>query len=113
LKYKFNFDDSLDVVGVHGVSGLFGMLMIGLLATGTANEFGGNGLLMHGGSSLLIKQLIASISVAAFSFTATFILAKFIQGSVGFRSKSDDESVGLDQTYHAETAYDFSSISTR
>lgn len=113
LKYRFNYDDSLDVVGVHGVSGLLGMLMIGILATTTANELGGNGLFMHGGTQLLQKQMIASVAVALFSFFATFAIAKFIQSSIGFRSKVDDESTGLDQVYHAETAYDFSSISIR
>jgi ammonium transporter, Amt family len=108
LKYKFNYDDSLDVVGVHGVSGLFGMLAIGLFATTTVNAAGANHSL-----ALLEKQAIASIAVAAFSFFATLALAKFIQSSIGFRSKLEDESTGLDQTYHAETAYDFSSISIR
>ena len=108
LKYRFNYDDSLDVVGVHGVSGLFGMLAIGLFATTTVNAAGANQSL-----ALLEKQAIASIAVAAFSFFATLALAKFIQSSIGFRSKLEDESTGLDQTYHAETAYDFSSISIR
>jgi Amt family ammonium transporter len=113
LKYRFNYDDSLDVVGVHGVSGLFGMLMIGVLATTTANTAGGDGVLMRGGTELLQRQLIASAVVALFSFLATFALAKFIQGTIGFRSKPEDESTGLDQVYHAESAYDFSSISIR
>ena len=113
LKYRFNYDDSLDVVGVHGVSGLLGMLMIGLIATTTANEFGGDGIFMHGGSELLKRQTIASVVVALFSFFATFAIAKFIEKAIGFRSSSDDESTGLDQVYHAETAYDFSSISIR
>lgn len=108
LKYKFNYDDSLDVVGVHGVSGLFGMLAIGLFATTTVNAAGAN----HS-FTLLEKQALASLAVAAFSFFATFAIAKFIQSSIGFRSKPEDESTGLDQTYHAETAYDFSSISIR
>lgn len=113
LKYRFNYDDSLDVVGVHGVSGLFGLLMIGLIATTTANELGGNGLFMHGGLELLKRQSIASIAVALFSFITTLIIAKLIDKTIGFRSTSEDESTGLDQVYHAETAYDFSSISIR
>ena len=113
LKYRFNYDDSLDVVGVHGVSGLFGLIMIGLIATTTANEFGGDGLFMHGGTELLKRQLIAAIAVALFSFFMTLVIAKFIDKTIGFRSTSEDESTGLDQVYHAETAYDFSSISIR
>jgi len=113
MKYRFNYDDSLDVVGVHGVSGFFGMLAIGILGTTTANALGGNGLFMNGGTSLLHKQFIASVATALFSFAATYLIATFIQKTIGFRSKQDDESTGLDQTYHAETAYDFSSISIR
>lgn len=113
IKYRLNYDDSLDVVGVHGVSGLFGMLMIGVLATTTANAMGGDGFLMHGGVELLKRQFIASVVVALFSFLMTFAIAKFIEKTFGFRSKSDDEMTGLDQIYHAETAYDFSSISIR
>jgi len=87
--------------------------MIGVLATSTANALGGDGVLMRGGTELLQRQLIASVVVALFSFFATLALAKFIQSTIGFRSTSEDESTGLDQVYHAETAYDFSSISIR
>lgn len=113
LKYKFNYDDSLDVVGVHGVSGLFGMLAIGFVGTTTANALGGDGLFMKGGTALLEKQMIASVAVGIFSFAATYLIANFIQKTIGFRAKPDDESTGLDQVYHAESAYDFSSISIR
>jgi Amt family ammonium transporter len=113
LKYKFNYDDSLDVVGVHGVSGLFGMLAIGILGTTTANAMGADGLFMNGGTALLEKQMIASVAVGLFAFSATYLIASFIEKTIGFRSNPDDEATGLDQTYHAETAYDFSSISIR
>ncbi len=113
LKYKFNYDDSLDVVGVHGVSGLFGMLAIGILGTTTANAMGADGLFMNGGTALLEKQMIASVAVGLFAFTATYLIASFIEKTIGFRASPDDEATGLDQTYHAETAYDFSSISIR
>ena len=68
---------------------------------------------MHGGTELLKRQLIAAIAVALFSFFMTLVIAKFIEKTIGFRSTSEDESTGLDQVYHAETAYDFSSISIR
>ena len=113
MKYKLGYDDSLDVVGVHGVSGLLGMLAIGFLGTVTANASGANGFFAGGGFTLLSKQFIASISCGIFAFVVTFIIAKLIDSSLGFRAKSEDESNGLDQTYHAETAYDFSSISIR
>ena len=107
MKYKLGYDDSLDVVGVHGVSGLLGMLAIGFLGTVTANAAGANGFFAGGGFTLLSKQIIASITCGIFAFVMTFIIAKLIESIVGFRAKSEDESNGLDQTYHAETAYDF------
>ena len=113
MKYRLGYDDSLDVVGVHGVSGLLGMLAIGFLGTITANASGANGFLAGGGFALLSKQFIASISCGVFAFVLTYLIAKLIQGSIGFRAKVEEESNGLDQTYHAETAYDFSSISIR
>ena len=113
MKYKLGYDDSLDVVGVHGVSGLLGMLAIGFLGTVTANASGANGFFAGGGFALLSKQAVASITCGIFAFVMTFIIAKLIESLIGFRAKSEDESNGLDQTYHAETAYDFSSISIR
>ena len=78
-KYKFGYDDSLDVVGVHGVGGILGMLAIGLIATVTANEAGANGLFFHGGTTQLNRQLIAIVAVALFSFAATWLIATLIQ----------------------------------
>ena len=112
-KYKFNYDDSLDVVGVHGVGGIVGMLAIGLIGTKTVNELGGNGLLVSGSPSLLTKQVIAILATAAYSFTATFIIAKVIQKTIGFRVRRDVELEGLDTTTHAESAYDINPFTSR
>jgi Amt family ammonium transporter len=112
-KYKFGYDDSLDVVGVHGVGGILGMLAIGLLATVTANSAGANGLFFHGGSAQLDRQLIAVIIVAAFSFAATWLIATVISKTIGFRVYREDELTGLDTTYHAESAYDITGNSNR
>lgn len=112
-KYKFGYDDSLDVVGVHGVGGVLGMLAIGFLATLTANAAGANGLFFNGGATQLNRQVIAVIVVALFSFTATWIIATVIQKTIGFRSFRDDELNGLDTTYHAESAYDITGNSNR
>jgi Amt family ammonium transporter len=106
LKYRFNYDDSLDVVGVHGIGGLVGMISIGLIATTAVNAAGANGLLIHGSPSLLIKQLIAALAVAVFSFIATFVIATIISKTVGFRVTREVESEGLDTTIHAESAYE-------
>ena len=112
-KYKFNYDDSLDVVGVHGLGGFVGMIAIGLIATKSVNELGGDGLFISGSPSLLGKQVIAAITVALFSFVATYLIATIIQKTMGFRVHSDIELEGLDTTIHAESAYDISSFTTR
>jgi Amt family ammonium transporter len=112
-KYKLGYDDSLDVVGVHGVGGILGMIGIGLLATLTANSAGADGLFFNGGTTQLNRQLIGIIVVAAFSFTATWLIATIIQKTIGFRSFRDDELNGLDTTYHAESAYDITGNSNR
>jgi Amt family ammonium transporter len=112
-KYKFGYDDSLDVVGVHGVGGILGMLAIGLIATVTANEAGANGLFVHGGTTQLGRQVVALAVVALFSFAATWLIATVIQKTVGFRVYRDDELNGLDTTFHAESAYDITGNSNR
>ena len=112
-KYKFGYDDSLDVVGVHGVGGILGMIAIGLLATVTANEAGADGLFFSGGTIQLNRQQIAIVAVAAFSFIATWLIATVIQKTIGFRVYRDDELTGLDTTFHAESAYDITGNSNR
>jgi Amt family ammonium transporter len=112
-KYKFGYDDSLDVVGVHGVSGIVGMIGIGLFATATVNATGKEGLFINGSPDLLIKQLIAIVTVAAFSFCATWLIATVITRTIGFRVPREEELTGLDTTYHAESAYDITGNSNR
>jgi Amt family ammonium transporter len=106
LKYKLGFDDSLDVVGVHLVGGLFGSLAIGFLGTAAAPS-AVNGLFYGGGASQLGKQALANLVVGVYSFTVAFILGKVIDMTIGFRLPEDDEVTGVDQVEHAETAYDF------
>ncbi|MFM6842035.1 MAG: ammonium transporter [Candidatus Planktophila sp.] len=112
-KYKYGYDDSLDVVGVHGVGGILGMIAIGLLATLTANSAGANGLFFNGGTAQLDRQVFAVLVVAAFSFIATWFIATLISKTIGFRAFRDDELNGLDTTYHAESAYDITGNSNR
>jgi len=109
-KYRLGFDDSLDVVGVHGIGGLVGMISIGFVAALVANPAGANGLLYGGGFSLLGKQVIASVAMAVFAFVATWIIATVITKTMGFRADPDDEIAGLDTTQHAESAYDLAGV---
>ena len=81
LKYKFGYDDSLDVVGVHGVGGLVGMISIGLLATVSVNSAGADGLLYGGGAGLLGRQLIASGATLAYALIVTAVLAFIVEDS--------------------------------
>lgn len=106
LKYRFNYDDSLDVVGIHGVGGLVGMVGIGLLASKAANPAGGEGLFISGNPDLLFKQVIAATAVAAFSFIGTWLIATVISKTIGFRVSREKEMAGLDTVEHAESAYD-------
>ncbi len=111
LKYKFGYDDSLDVVGVHGVGGLVGMISIGFLATVSVNSAGANGLLYGGGAGLLGRQLIASAATIAYAFTVTAIIALIIEKTIGLRATPEHEYAGLDVSEHAESAYDFTGSS--
>ena len=113
LKYRFGFDDSLDVVGVHLVGGVTGTLLIGILGFdhGYATPGGlQRGLLYGGGFSLLEKQAVAVIAVAGYSFVMTYIIGTAITKLGGFRISTEAEVTGIDESEHAETAYSFSSV---
>jgi len=106
LKYRFGYDDSLDVVGVHLVGGLFGTLALGLFADATINPLVvDEGTFLGGGTALLVDQAIAAAAVIAFAFVATMIIGKLIDLTIGLRVSESDEQVGLDQSQHAESGY--------
>jgi Amt family ammonium transporter len=105
LKTKFGFDDSLDVIAVHLVGGLVGSLLLGLFADTAINGLGADGLFFGGGASLLGKQALASVATFAFSFVVTYVVAKILNATIGIRVSPENELVGLDQSQHAETAY--------
>jgi len=100
LKFKFGFDDSLDVIAVHLVGGITGSLLLGVFA----NEAVG-GLLSGAGASLLGKQFVAVGATLAYSGVMSFILAKIIDKTIGLRVPEEDEYTGLDLSQHAESAY--------
>jgi Amt family ammonium transporter len=105
LKTKFNFDDSLDVIAVHLVGGIMGALMLGLFADTSINSLGFDGVLFGGGSELLVNQGIAIVATFAFSFIITYVVSKVLDKTMGLRVSTEDELVGLDQSQHAEAAY--------
>ncbi len=98
LKFRFGYDDSLDVVGVHLVGGIFGSIVLGLFATD-------QGLFFGGGASLLGKQVVAVAVTLVYSGGITFVLAKLIDATIGLRITPDQENEGLDLSQHAEVAY--------
>jgi Amt family ammonium transporter len=112
LKYKFNFDDSLDVVGIHLVGGLWGSLSIGFFGSAAVNSIGLNGIVYGGGTDLLGKQAFGAFFVLGYSFIATLIIGFIIDKTIGFRVKTDAEVAGIDYDQHAETAYELTN-STR
>ncbi|MFE2430764.1 ammonium transporter [Streptomyces sp. NPDC059373] len=109
LKYKFGYDDSLDVVGVHMVGGIVGSLLIGFFATGGVGQTA-KGLFYGGGGAQLVKQLVGVSVVLFYSLIVSAILAKLIDLVIGFTVSEDDEVAGIDQVEHAETAYDFAGV---
>ena len=106
MKYRFGYDDSLDVVGVHLVGGLFGTLALGLFADSSINGLVTNeGLFLGGGADLLIDQAIAAAATIGFAFVATMIIGKVIDLTIGLRVSEADELTGLDLSQHAEAGY--------
>jgi ammonium transporter, Amt family len=111
LKYKFNYDDSLDVVGVHLVGGLWGCLSIGFFGSSAINSLGLDGIFYGGGATLLGKQAFGAFFVLTYSFIATLIIGFIINKTIGFRVKEDAEVAGIDYDQHAESAYELTSSS--
>jgi ammonium transporter, Amt family len=110
LKYKLGYDDSLDVVAIHGVGGLLGMLMIGLFATDAVNPAGRDGLLYGGGLAQLGRQAVAVVATIAFAFVLTYGIAWLVRVTVGFRVDREVEAGGVDEAEHAESAYEFTPL---
>lgn len=103
-KSRLGYDDALDVVGVHGVGGLWGALATGLFATTAVNSAGKNGL-FFGNPQLLGIQAMDALTTIAYSVVATFIILKFVDLVIGLRVSKEEEEQGLDLTQHSEIGY--------
>jgi Amt family ammonium transporter len=110
LKYKLNYDDSLDVVGVHLVGGVIGAVALGFVAAYPATDEQSAGLFYGGGFGQLGLQVLGPVAVGAYSFIVTYVIGKIIDKTMGFRIKEEDEVTGIDITTHAETGYDLGSV---
>ena len=102
LKFKLGYDDSLDVVGVHLVAGLWGTVGAGLLATST-------GLFYGGGIDQLVVQVLVALATLVISGVVTLIIALALKATLGWRVPEDVEIAGIDGSEHAESAYDINS----
>ncbi|HEY5649463.1 MAG TPA: ammonium transporter [Nitrospiria bacterium] len=99
LKERLGYDDSLDVVGIHGVGGILGILMTGLIAT-----IGVKGL-FFGGAGFFGAQIVMILSTMVFVFIGTYIILKLVDAMIGLRINPDEERQGLDLSQHGEQAY--------
>ena len=104
FKSKLGYDDSLDVVGVHGVGGTWGALATGLFASKAINDGGDNGL-FFGNPGQLWTQLVAVVATYVLAVVATYVILKIVDAVVGLRVTDEDEAAGLDLSQHSETAY--------
>ena len=109
LKFRFGFDDSLDVVGVHLVGGITGTLLIGLLASASAPA-GVDGLFYGGGVDQLWRQAVAAGAVLIYSFTIAGLIGLALHKTMGFRVEKEAEVTGIDIEEHAESGYDLGSF---
>ena len=105
LKPKLGYDDSLDVVGVHGVGGTWGALATGLFASKTINPAGNNGL-FYGNPAQLWIQFESVIVTIVFAMIVTAIILSILKATMGLRVADEEERMGLDLTQHNERAYE-------
>jgi Amt family ammonium transporter len=104
LKARFGYDDSLDVVGIHGVGGVWGALATGLFASQAINPAGFNGL-FYGNPGQLWIQFVSVVATCAFSFVVSYVLLKIVNVIVPIRVTEEEEEAGLDVAIHSESAY--------
>ncbi len=104
LKMRLGYDDSLDVVGIHGVGGIVGTLLLGVFASTAVNPAGADGLLA-GGATQLGRQALGVLVVGSYAFAVSWMLLKGLHASMGLRLSEESEVLGLDYAEHSETAY--------
>lgn len=106
LKSRLRYDDSLDVVGIHGLGGTWGALATGLFASKAINAAGSDGL-FFGNPGQLVTQFVSVIATMVFAFVMTLIILKVIDLLIGLRVSDEEEERGMDLTLHDETGYSF------
>ena len=106
FKSRLGYDDSLDVVGVHGVGGTWGAIATGLFASKAINGAGADGL-FFGNPSLLGTQVLSVVVAWVYSFVLTLAILKILDWTMGLRVSEEHEVSGLDLSQHGETGYSF------
>ena len=104
MKSRLRYDDSLDVVAVHGIGGTWGALATGLFASKAVNANGRNGLFLGDAGTLGI-QLVAIVATWIFVALATLIILKILDAAMGLRVSTEHEQMGLDLSQHNEAGY--------
>jgi Amt family ammonium transporter len=104
MKHRWGYDDSLDVVGVHGVGGTWGALATGVFASKAVNAAGRDGLLFGDAGTLGI-QIVAIVATWVFAAVVTFLLLKGLDATMGLRVSLEEEQMGLDLSQHNEAGY--------
>lgn len=107
LRAKIGFDDSLDVVGVHGVGGIWGAVATGIFANSAVSGLPYAEGILQGEWGRFTDALIGIGAIAAYSFIVTFVILKVLDLTVGIRVSEDEEELGLDVTQHGERGYAF------
>ena len=102
LKFRFGYDDSLDVVGVHLVGGIVGSLLVGVLAQASVGGVDGA---LFGNFAQVWYQAVGVVAVVGFSFVATWLIALLVDAVVGLRAEDGEEDEGLDISFREERAY--------
>jgi Amt family ammonium transporter len=106
VRARIGFDDSLDVVGVHGVGGMWGAIATGLFAIPAVSGLGyAEGLFTEGAINRTTDALIGIGAIGAYSFVVTFVILKVLDMTLGIRVSESDEELGLDVSQHGERAY--------
>ncbi len=106
VKARLGYDDSLDVVGIHGVGGALGVIATGLFATKLINESGANGL-FYGNASQLGTQLIGVLATIGYCFIVTLVILLLVKATMGLRVTEEQEEAGVDTSAHGEVGYNF------
>ena len=107
LKNKMQWDDALDVWGVHGVGGSIGVILLGLFATNAVNPMvTTNGLFMGGGYDFLFKQVVTVLAVCVYAFVFSYVMLWLINFVTPVKVTKEEEEAGLDSSLHGEMAYE-------